>query len=49
MEKFNFSVYDFVLDTHALVKFIEEDCSGIVPLKRLVQKESVEYDGSCSV
>ena len=38
-----------VLDTHALVKFIDEDCPGIVPLKRLVQKENTEYNGSCGV
>ena len=43
------SVFDFVVDTHALVKFIDEDCPGIVPLKRLVQKENIEYNGSCDV
>ena len=31
------------------MKFIDEDCPGIVPLKRLVQKENVEYNGSCRV
>lgn len=40
---------NLALDTHALVKFIDEDCPGIVPLKRLVQKESIEYNGSCGV
>ena len=37
------------LDTHALVKFIDEDCPGIVSLERLVQKENFEYNGSCRV
>ena len=31
------------------MKFIDEDCPGIVPLKRLVQKENVEYNGLCRV
>ena len=31
------------------MKFLDEDCPGIVPLKRLVQKENVEYNGSCDV
>ena len=31
------------------MKFIDEDCPGIVPLKRLVQKENVEYNGLCRI
>ena len=31
------------------MKFLDEDCPGIVPLKRIVQKENIEYNGSCDV
>lgn len=36
-------------DTHALVKFLEEDSTAIVPVSRIEKKETLEYNGSCSV
>ena len=36
-------------DTHALVKFLEEDATAIVPVHRIQQKETLEYGGSCGV
>lgn len=39
----------FPLDTHALVKFLEEDSTAIVPVSRIEKKETLEFNGSCSV
>jgi len=36
-------------DTHALVKFLEEDSTAIVPVQRIQQKETLEYGGSCAI
>ena len=39
------------LDTHALVKFLEEpdEPTCIVPINRIEKKETLEYNGSCKV
>ena len=36
-------------DTHALIKFLEEDATAIVPVHRIQKKETLEYGGSCGV
>ena len=36
-------------DTHALVRFLDEDVTSIVPVQRVQRKETLEYGGSCSV
>ena len=36
-------------DTHALVKFLDEDSTAIVPVKIIKKKENLEYHGSCTV
>lgn len=36
-------------DTHALVKLLDEDKTAIVPVTRVKKKETLEYNGSCSV
>lgn len=36
-------------DTHALVDFLEEDATGIVPVSHLKKKENLEHGGSCLV
>ena len=36
-------------DTHALVRFLEEDVTSIVPVQRIQRKEILEYGGSCGV
>ena len=36
-------------DTRALVRFLEEDSTAIVPVNRIKDKEELEYGGSCSV
>ena len=43
--------YTFVccLDTHALVRFLEEQSTAIVPIARVQEKETLEYGGSCAV
>ena len=37
------------LDTHALVQFLEEDATAIVPVSRLKEQENLEHGGSCIV
>ena len=36
-------------DTHALVRFLEEDSTAIIPIHRIRAKETLEYGGSCTV
>ena len=36
-------------DTHALVRFIEEDKTAVVPVDRIQRKDTLEYGGSCRV
>lgn len=36
-------------DTHALVDFLEEDATAIVPISHLKKKENLEHGGSCLV
>lgn len=38
-----------IIDSHALVRFLEEDSTSIVPLWRIEDKENLEYGGSCRV
>ena len=45
---FNIIFYIFQ-DTHALVRFLEEDSTAIVPVNRIKDKEEFEYGGSCAV
>ena len=36
----------YFLDTHALVQFIDEDATAIVPITRLKEQDQLEYGGS---
>ena len=36
-------------DTHALVRFLDDQSTAIVPVTRIQKKECVEYNGSCKV
>ena len=36
-------------DTHALIKFLEEDATAIIPVHRIQKKETLEYGGLCGV
>ena len=36
-------------DTHALVRFLDDECTAIVPVTRIEKKDCVEYNGSCRV
>ena len=36
-------------DTHALVQFLDDECTAIVPIERVEDKENLEYNGSCKV
>ena len=38
-----------VSDTHALVRFLADERTAIVPVSRIVKKDCVEYNGSCKV
>ena len=38
-----------LLDTHALVQFMDKDCTAIVPVKRIEKKDTVEYNGLCNI
>lgn len=37
------------LDTHALVRFLEDKCTAIVPVGSIEKKDNLEYNGSCKV
>lgn len=44
------SVVYHILDSHALVQFInEDDKTSIVPIKRIAKKDELMYQGSCDV
>ena len=36
-------------DTHALVKFLDEDCTSIVPVAWIEKKDDIEHNGSSKV
>ena len=36
-------------DTHALVQFLDEDSTAIVPISRLKEQEHLEHGGSCII
>ena len=36
-------------DTHALVKFLEEEATSIVPVKSIQEKKIPQYNGSYSM
>lgn len=38
-----------VSDTHALVQFLDEDATAIVPISRLKDPENLEHGGTCIV
>ena len=38
-----------LLDTRALVRFMNEESTAIVPVGRLEKKDTIEYNGSCKV
>ena len=38
-----------LLDTHALVRFMDGECMAIVPVRRIERKEIIEYNGLCKV
>lgn len=42
-------LFYFFKDTHALMRFLEEDSTSIVPVQRIQQKDALEYGGSCGV
>ena len=47
-----FMYYDCVQilsDTHALVKFLNDERTAIVPVTRIEKKDCIEYNGSCKV
>ena len=35
-----------LLDTHALMRFMDEECTAIVPVKTIEKKDTVEYNGT---
>lgn len=44
------SIYvHIILDTHALVRFLEDERTGLVPVGRIEKKDTLEYNGSCKV
>ena len=44
-----YGVYIFYVDTHALVHFVDEDKTSIVPLRRLDKKDDLCTGDTCSV
>ena len=44
-----FNSVQFFLDTHVLVRFLNDECTAIVPLARIEKKDCLEYNGSCKV
>ena len=38
-----------IIDSHALVRFLEEDKTAVIPVQRIQQKDTLEYGGSSHI